>query len=186
MSDEEKAGIKRRPNITPAEGGRAVRPDLRDTQDDARAAAAERAAQLRAHRAEHTSNTDEFAVKHLQPPGWTYQWHTWSIYEQRAVTNMMQSEDRGWQPVPRSRHPEMMPRDSDADVIVRKGQILMELPTEIVEEYRNAEAKAARDQVRWKQEQLAATPEGTLPRGEDPRTRPKIGKSYEPMPIPKD
>lgn len=186
MSEDDKTAVRRRPNITPAEGGRAVRPDVREPVNDARSAAAQRAAELREHRTERAPADDEFAVKHLQPDGWTYQWHTWSIYEQRSVTNMMQSEDRGWQPVPRSRHPEMMPRDSDSDVIVRKGQILMELPTEIVDEYRAAEAKAARDQVRWKQEQLAATPEGTLPRGEDPRTRPKIGKSYEPMPIPKD
>ena len=185
MSDEEKTGFKRRPNITPAEGGRAIRPDLRDPQEGARAAAAQRAAQLREHRSERASTDDEFAVTHLQPDGWTYQWHTWSIYEQRAVTNMMQSEDRGWQPVPRSRHPDLMPRDSDSEVIVRKGQILMELPTEIVDEYRNAERKAAMDQIKWKEQQIAGTPEGTLSR-DHAQAKPKIGKSYEPMPIPKD
>jgi hypothetical protein len=185
MSEELKGGIKRRPNITPAQAGSSMRPEMRDEADDARSAAAQRAAELRGHMANRAPADDEFAVKHLQPDGWTYQWHTWSIYEQRAVTNMMQSEDRGWQPVPRSRHPEMMPRDSDSEVIVRKGQILMELPTEIVEEYRQAEAKAARDQIRWKEQQIAGAPDGTLPR-DHAQTRPRISKGYEPMPIPKD
>lgn len=184
MSEEEDKGAPKalRPNI---KGPVESKPDRQPMRvADSKSLAEKRAAELRAHRVGASENVDEFDVSHLEPDGWTYQWHTWSVYEARQTTNMMASEDRGWQPVPRSHHPQLMPRDSDSDVIIRKGAILMMMPTEIVEEYKRAEAKAARDQIRWKEQQIAGTPEGTLPRGEDARTRPKINKGYEPMPVP--
>jgi hypothetical protein len=165
---------------------RAVRPSLRD--ESSRDLAAKRAAELREHRGPQVftgAAVDVYDVKHLEPEGWTYAWHTWSIYEQRQNSNMQASEARGWQPVPRERHPHLMPRDSDSEVIMDKGMILVELPTEIVEEYRRAGLKDARDQVRWKEQAIAGTPEGHLPR-DHAQARPKIHKSYEPMPVPND
>jgi hypothetical protein len=61
----------------------------------------------------------------------------------------------------------------------------MERPKEISDEIRNIELKRARAQVRIKEAQLAGTPEGTLSRDADPRTRPNIKKSFD-MPIPED
>lgn len=168
--------------------GRDERPDGRDLRDrrdeDSRDRAERVAAELRAHRREKPVGVDDFDVSHLAPEGWEYQWHTWSIYEARQNRNMMDSEARGWQPVPKSRHPELMPKDTTLDVIIDKGCILMEIPKEIADEYRRDLLKDARNQVRWKEESIAGTPEGTLPRSEDPRTRPKINKSYEAMKIP--
>jgi hypothetical protein len=188
MSDEPIAP-KRRPNIIPAGGnseGEAPRPSVDRPSirpDDSRTEASKRAAELRQHRVDNVATDDTFDVSKLAPEGWTYQWHTWSIYEQRQTANLMASENRGWQPVPRERHPHMMPKDSTLDFILDRGNILMMLPTEIVDEYRQAELKAARDQVRWKEQQIAGTPEGTLPR-DHAQARPKISKSFEAMPVP--
>lgn len=156
------------------------RPPLRE---DPKAEAARRAAELRSHRGDRMIGSDPLDVKHLEPDGWVYQWHTWSIYEQRQNRNIMESEARGWQPVPRERHPELMPKDSDLDVIIDKGCILMQLPKEIVDEYRAADLKAARDQVRWKEESIAGAPAGTMTR-DHAQARPRINKSFEAMPIP--
>ncbi len=156
------------------------RPPLRE---DPRAEAARRAAELREHRADKPAGGDAMDVRHLEPEGWTYQWHTWSIYEQRQNRNMMDSEARGWQPVPRERHPELMPKDSDMEVIIDKGCILMQIPKEIADEYRQAEIKAARDQVRWKEEAIAGSPDGTMTR-DHAQAKPRISKSYEAMKIP--
>jgi hypothetical protein len=59
----------------------------------------------------------------------------------------------------------------------------MERPTEVVNEARRIEQKAARDQVRAKEAQLAGTPDGTLTR-DHPQARPKINKAWESVPIP--
>lgn len=188
MTEETVAG-RARPNIrmpsepeAPALRREALREtSLRDSKD----AAALRAAELRGHLEGRfdTDAGDEFDVSSFAPDGWTYQWATWSIYEQRQIQNMMQIEAKGWTPVPRTRHPQLMPKDSTLDVIIHKGNILMEMPTEIVEEYRRAEVKNARNQVRWKEEAIAGTPDGTLPR-DHVQVRPKINKSYEAVPIP--
>lgn len=181
MSDNE---VKARPRIIPAQPAAekaAGRPPLRETS---RELAAKRAAELRTQRSHAPIGTDEYDVSWMDGDGWTHQWHTWSIYEQRQVSNMMSSDARGWEPVPREEYPEMMPKDSTEESIMRKGMILMRIPTEILEEYRREEAKAARDLIRGKEAQLAGTPEGTLSRSEDARTRPRINRSYESGPIP--
>jgi hypothetical protein len=77
----------------------------------------------------------------------------------------------------------MMPAGSTEHMILRKGCVLMECPTEIVMERRAIEARKARDQVRHKEAQIAGTPEGTLTR-DHARVRPSIKKGYEPIPIP--
>ena len=61
--------------------------------------------------------------------------------------------------------------------------ILMERPKELSDDVHRANLKRARQQVRMKEEQLSQTPSGTLPRDEDPRTKPTIKKSFEAMPI---
>ena len=160
------------PSVAPA------RPPLRD---DPRDLAAKRAAELRQHRSTQVNVDDEFDVSYLEErkPGWKFQWAAWSVAEMRQTTNMMNVEARGWSFVSREEFPELMPKDADGDVIMRKGNVLMEIPKEIHDDLRADEIKAARDQVRWKEQSIAGTPEGTLE-----RDRPKIKKSFEAMPIP--
>lgn len=178
---------KSRPKITMSDGivpktvsapSAPSRPPLRE---DPRDAAARRAAELRQHRSEMNISDDEFDVSYLEErkPGWKFQWAAWSVAEMRQTTNMMNVEARGWSFVAREEFPELMPKDADGDVIMRKGMVLMEIPKEIHDDMRSAETKAARDQVRWKEQAIAGTPEGTLE-----RDRPKIKKSFEAMPIP--
>jgi hypothetical protein len=61
----------------------------------------------------------------------------------------------------------------------------MERPTEVVDEARRLQDRAARDQVRAKEAQLSGTPDGTMTRDHE-KVRPAIKKSFEAMPVPKD
>ena len=117
------------------------------------------------------------------PDGWDYQWKRHTIYGQEDPAYQVALARGGWTPVPTSRHPDMMPHDTSAAYITRKGQILMECPKEIIDERRAADLKKARMQVRAKESQIAGTPDGTMTR-DDSRVRPQIKKSYEAMPIP--
>lgn len=161
-----------------------LRPAMRD--DDPRARAAKRAAELRSHLGEVIDGTDEFYVdQEIIPDGWSYEWKRHTTYGAEDPAYQVALARSGWTPVPSSRHPEMMPHNTDSATIMRKGMILMECPTEITDERRRAENKKARDQVRHKEAQLAGTPDGTMTR-DHAKARPQINKSYEAMPIPKD
>lgn len=164
------------------EAAPARRPALRE--DSPRDRAAKRAAELRGHLGDIDEGTDEFYIDPESiPDGWTYEWKTFSIYNQEQGTYIMQMRREGWEPVPASRHPQMMHKGAANDPIMRKGMILMECPTEIVEERRRLQIKAARDQVRFKEAQLAGTPDGTMTR-DHAKVRPSIKKGFEPIPIP--
>ena len=93
----------------------------------------------------------------------------------------------GWEAVPVSRHPEMMPKDwNQGSVIERKGMILMERPTTIVEEAKNIELRKARMQVRAKEAQLTGAPAGDnspFPAHNKGSPLVNIQKSYEPIKI---
>jgi len=159
-----------------------IRPPIRE--DDPRAAAARRAAELRGHLGEVNDGTDEFFIDpEIIPDGWEYQWKRLTVYGQEDPAYQVALARSGWTPVPTSRHPEMMPHDTRAESITRKGQILMECPKEIIDERRDFELRKARSQVRSKEAQLAGTPDGTLTR-DHAQARPQIKKSYEAMPIP--
>lgn len=168
--------------VAPAED--VLRPQMREM--DPRERAALRAKELRDHHGSMDDGTDDFYVDvDAIPDGWTYEWKRHSTYGVEDPAYQIQLARAGWTAVPASRHPEMMPYGSGHETIMRKGMILMECPTEIIHERRIHEMRAARDQVRHKEQQLSGTPEGTLTR-DDARVRPKIKKSYEAMPIPEE
>lgn len=160
-----------------------MRPPMRE--DDPRSRAAKRAAELRDHLEDDLAGSvDEFYVDpNMVPDGWTYEWKRHTVMGAEDPSYQVHLARMGWTPVPTARHPGMMPHNTTDAIIMRKGMMLMECPTEIVEERRAFDLKKARNQVRAKEEQLAGTPEGTLTR-DHRETRPKIKKSYEPMPIP--
>lgn len=156
-----------------------LRPELREADPRARAAA--RAAQIRDDNGGMDEGTDEFYIpKDIIPDGWTYEWKRHTIWNQEDPAYTVQIAREGWEPVPSSRHPQMMPSNWDKGTIERKGMMLMERPTEISEEVRRIEQKRARDQVRIKEAQLSGTPEGTMD-----RVKPTISKKFD-MPIPED
>ena len=160
-----------------------VRPPVRE--EDPRARAAARAAQIRDDNGGMDEGTDEFYIpKGMVPDGWVYEWKRHTIWNQEDPAYTVQLAREGWELVPASRHPEMMPSDWAGEVIERKGMRLMERPTEISEEVRRIDQRKAREQVRIKEAQLSGTPDGTLTRDND-RVRPTIKKSFD-MPIPED
>lgn len=166
----------------PEESVSSLRPAMRE--EDSRTAAAKRAAQLREHLGDVVDGQDDFYIPLDEiPDGWTYEWKRHSVYGQEDPAYQIQLLRAGWEPVPASRHPWMMPHMTDSQTILRKGMVLMQCPTEIVQERRLADLHRARAQVRAKEAQIAGTPEGTMTR-DDARVRPQIKKSYEAMPIP--
>lgn len=161
-----------------------IRGDMRSTarEEDPRARAAKRAAEIRGHRTEQSlDENDRFKVNMNEiPPGWTYEWKRKTIYGKEDPAYEVELARGGWEPVPASRHPSMMPKGK-FETIERDGMILMERPKELSDDARSADLRRARLQVRSKEAQLNAGPDGTFE-----RDRPLVKKSYESMPIPKE
>lgn len=162
------------------------RPDMRPNmrEEDPRVAAARRAAEIRQNYVED-DGVDEFKLPPA-PPGWTYEWKAKSILGQINHAHMTELYRMGWEEVPTSRHPEEMPLQGNHPVIERKGMVLMQRPTVIVEEARAMQIARARNQVKFKEEQLNGPPEGGLGHRDHAQVKPKISKGYEPIPVPKE
>lgn len=162
----------------------AMRAEMREESPAERAK--RRAAEIRGHLNGIDEGTDEFYIDpSMIPDGWSYEWKRRLLLGAEDPSHNVALYRMGWEPVPLSRHPEMMPRDWRGETIERKGMILMERPLELVEEARQIERRKAVNQVRDKEAQIAGTPDGTLTR-DHAQARPHIKKGYEPIPIPKD
>lgn len=155
-----------------------MRPSMRE--EDPRAAAARRAAEIRGHLGDLDEGTDEFRAPPA-PEGWEYEWKRKVVLGQEDPAYQVQLARMGWEPVPTSRHPEEMPGRGNHPVIERKGMTLMMRPATISEEIRNIDRKKARDQVRAKEAQLTSAPEGHFE-----RDRPSIKKGYSPISVPNE
>lgn len=165
---------------------RPMRPSMRE--DNPRDAAAKRAAEIRGHLPGVEENTDEFFIPAgMIPDGWTYEWKRHTVYGAEDPAYQVALARTGWEPVPLRRHPKMMPVNWKGETIERKGVILMQRPKEITDTVEETNRRRARNQVRAKEQQLAAAPPGTMEREfSDPRTKPQIRKSFEAMPVPAD
>ena len=161
-----------------------LRPPVRE--DDPRSRAKQRAEELRGHLGDVVDGTDDFYIpEDAIPEGWSYEWKRHTTYGAEDPTYQVALARSGWTAVPANRHPEMMPHNTESRTILRKGMILMECPKEIIDERKEAELRKARMQVRAKEQQLSGAPDGTMTR-DHAEARPKIKKSYEAMPIPKE
>ena len=118
------------------------------------------------------------------PPAWTYEWKRMTVLGKEDPSYQVNLAQRGWEAVPASRHPELMPVGWKGKTIDIDGMRLMEIPTEIVQQYILHERKAARSQVAIKEEQLSSAPSGQFDRvdGENKSTV-RIKRSYEAMPV---
>jgi hypothetical protein len=156
------------------------RPPMRDS--------AARAAEIR----ESNAHIEEIQNKYdidpsVVPDGWTYEWKRWEILNKQDPAHMQELARSGWEAVPATRHPEMMPFGyDDTNTIIRDGMILMERPAEITAEARRVQHKAARDQRTQKEQQLQHGPDGITP---DFDANPKnmkqvLKKGYESIPVP--
>lgn len=164
-----------------------MRPPMRD--DNPRARAERRTAELLGGDAPAIEeSSDEFFIPpEIIPDGWTYEWKRRLVQGQEEPAYQVALARTGWEAVPCKRHPEMMPLGWQGATIERKGMVLMERPAAVTERVEQLNRQRARNQVRVKEQQLNAAPPGVLEKEySDPRTRPQIKKSYEPMPVPAD
>jgi len=161
-----------------------LRSAIRD--EDPRARATKRAAELRGALGGMDEGTDDFYVNpNLIPDGWSYEWKRRLTVGQEDPAYQVQLARMGWEPVPASRHPNMMPLDGSYQTIERKGMILMERPSEITDEAKEIDLSRARQQVSAKKQQLGQAPDGQFTR-DHAQIKPKVSNTYEPMPVPKD
>lgn len=155
-------------------------------EEDPRARAARRALELREHMGGSMDDgVDKFYIDpRMIPDGWSYEWKTLAVLGKENPSYQVSLAHRGWEAVPRTRHPEMMPENHRAETIEREGMILMERPKEITDEVKALEHKKARDQVRSKEQQLSGAPPGQFERSNKDASLVKINKSFESIPIP--
>lgn len=162
-----------------------AREDMRASQreEDPRARAERRAAEIRKHLKGDTSDgADRFYVDpHIVPDGWSYEWKRKTIWGKEDPAHEVELARQGWEVVPASRHPQMMPK-GNWQTIERDGMILMERPKVLTEDVHKDNLRKARLQVKAKEAQLNQAPDGTFDR-DDPRVKPSIKKSFEAMPI---
>ena len=156
--------------------------------DSVRKSAKERAAEIRKARGGmDMEEIDRYKIDQTAvPPDWSYEWKRKTLLGKEDPSYEVNLARGGWEPVPVDRHPEMMPAGYKGHTIELDGMILMERPKELTEEAQGIEKRRARAQVLAKEAQLYDTPDGTLPRDADARTKPRISKSIERMSIPNE
>ena len=160
------------------------RPDHRPAlRESSREAAEKRALEIMSNFNVSDEAVDKFAAPPA-PDGWEYEFKRRTIYNQEDPAYQIALARSGWQPVPASRHPGEMPLGNTYQTIERDGMVLMERPKIISDRIRERDKKKAREQVRAKEAQLSATPEGQFDRNADDRTRPRIKKSFEALEVP--
>lgn len=161
------------------------REEMRGSQreEDPRARAERRAAEIRQHLKGDTSEgADRFYIDpQMVPDGWSYEWKRKTLWGKEDPAHDVELARQGWEPVPASRHPKMMPK-GNWQTIERDGMILMERPKVLTEDIHAANLRKARMQVKAKEAQLNQAPDGTFER-DDPRVKPSIKKSFEAIPI---
>lgn len=155
-------------------------------EEDPRIRAARRAEQLREHRGSSGDDgVDKFYIDpRIVPDGWSYEYRMFTVLGKEDPSYQVGLAQKGWEPVPAHRHPELMPVGYKGSTILRDGLMLMERPKEITDEAKAADYRRARDQVRAKEEQIGGAPPGTFERNNKGIPLASVKKSYESIPIP--
>jgi hypothetical protein len=115
------------------------------------------------------------------PEGWSYEWKRHTVMGAEDPSYQVELANGGWEPVPTSRHPSLMPVNTREPVIIREGMMLMERPQQITDMFRAKEKRDAKALVKQKEEALGMSPIGQFERG--PVT---VKKSIEAIPVPED
>lgn len=154
---------------------------------DPREAAKIRAMEIRGHIGDLDEGPDKFFIPpEMVPDGWSYEWKKNTVYGQEDPAYEVSLARTGWTPVPASRHPSLMPANYKGETIDREGVRLYERPQEITDEVRRIDLRRAKAQVRTKEEQLSAAPQGQFERQNKDASLVKIRKNVEPMAVPED
>jgi hypothetical protein len=160
-------------------------PQPKPREEDPRARAARRALELREQASSDDDGVDKFFIDpRIIPDGWGYEWKTFTVLGKENPSYQVAMAHKGWEAVPRSRHPHLMPINYQGETIEREGMVLMERPLEITQEAKARDLRIARAQVRGKEEQLGGAPNGTFERSNKDQPLVKVKKSFENMPIP--
>ena len=166
-----------------------LRPTMRPevtTEESPRERAARRTAELKGHAADlNDDGTDEYYIEiGIIPEGWSYEWKARTILGAEDPAHQVALARKGWESVPASRHPELMPVGYKGAEITRKGMVLMERPLELTREAEATALRRARSQMRDKEAQLTQAKGGEFDRTNKGDQLVKINKKYEAMPIP--
>ena len=113
------------------------------------------------------------------PDGFDYQWKLKSVMNQDDVERIRQNEMNGWEPVPLTRHPELMPKGWKGETIEVGGLVLMERPMMFTQEAREQERRAAREAVLMKEMQMKEGRGGDL----GPRQVNRFSKTHQSIPV---
>lgn len=107
---------------------------------------------------------DQFEVDLARiPKGMTYEWKRATVLGQGSPQYDVFMREQGFEPVPASRHPEMV-IEGHKGAIIRDGLILMERPEEYTREAQAEDRRNARLAVTDREKQIKGTPDGQLPR----------------------
>ena len=160
----------------------APQPVKKEPQDSKAASIARAEARIRALREggiDTTSTRDRFWAPPA-PDGWDYQWKMKLLMGEEQHAYLVEVARQGWEPVPLSRHPDLMPAGWQGDIIEVDGLVLMERPKVFTEEARAEEMRAAREAVLTKEAQLRDGRAGDL----GPREVHRLSKSRSAIAIP--
>lgn len=164
------------------------RPGLR-APDEARPVAIDHEARARKRMAElrplleNESIGGEVADKFYAeaPPGWTYEWKLYSVFNKEYPQYLAGLKHQGWSPVPASRVRHLLYDEYTDENCVVDGLILMERPKELTDRRRKQDHDFAVHQIKSKEEAAKyEAPEGTAPRpkqfeGWKPRINTEVG-----------
>lgn len=156
--------------------------------EDPRTRAAKRAAEINEHIGDTIEQGEDifYIDPRAIPDGWCYEWKRHTLLGKEDPSYEVKLAQKGWEAVPRSRHPTWMPDNYTGETILREGQILMERPQTITDRVKAQNDRAAREQVRGKEQQLGGAPPGTFERANKSQPMASINKTFEHIPIPKE
>lgn len=151
--------------------------------ESARERAAKRAAEIRGNLPngvlDDSKSMFEFDTS-IIPDGWTYEWKRFSVLGQEYPAYQVELRGQGWEPVPSSRHPELLPMGSKESIIVTGGCILMERPYEITLESRRKDKKNAAEELKTKERELHEPRHSDFERQNEGSSLVNVKRHYEP------
>lgn len=151
----------------------------KETAEQSRARAEAKIRQLRGNPELSGMDRDKYWAP-PPPEGWDYQWRLKSVMGRDEIDQIRQDELNGWEAVPLSRHPELMPRDWKGSTIEVGGLVLMERPLIFTQEARDEEKRLAREAVMTKEAQMREGRSSDL----GPRQVNRFSKTRAPIDVP--
>lgn len=153
----------------------------KETSEDSKARAEARIRAIRGNPELQGMERDKYYAPSA-PDGWSYEWKLKSVMNQDDLDRIRQNEAAGWEPVPLSRHPELMPKGWQGETIEVGGLVLMERPKLFTDEAKAEEHRLAREAVLMKEAQMREGRAGDL----GSRTVNRFSKSHQSMAVPEE